>query len=103
MLDPRLPYDLLRARQRELAEQAARDRLAASQRAERHALGRLLIAVGTALLALGTRLHGTPAPEHVSDRRRVEANDHSAQEDAVCQVGAMVNARIPRRSPCTGK
>ena len=79
MLDPRLQLTLLHARQRELAEQAARDRLAASQRAERHALGRLLTAAGTALLALGTRLRGAPAPEHVSDRRLVEANGHSAQ------------------------
>jgi len=85
MLDPRLLYTQLHARQRELEEQAARDRLAASQRAERHALGRLLTAAGTALLALGTRLRGapTPAPEHVSDRRMVEANGHSAQLDAV--------------------
>jgi hypothetical protein len=84
MLDSRLLYTLLHARQRELEEQAARDRLAASQRAERHALGRLLTAAGTALLALGTRLHGAPAPapEHVSDRRLVEANGHSAQLDA---------------------
>jgi hypothetical protein len=109
MLDPRLLYTQLHARQRELAEQAARDRLAASQRAERHALGRLLTAAGTALLALGTRLHGAPAPapehvsEHVSDRRLVEANGHSAQVDAVCQPGALVTVRIPRRSPCTGK
>jgi hypothetical protein len=105
MLDPRLLYTQLHARQRELAEQAARDRLAASQRAERHALGRLLTAAGTALLALGTRLRGAPAPapEHVSDRRLVEANGHSAQLDAVCQPGALVNVRIPRRSPCTGK
>ena len=118
MLDPRLLYAQLHARQRELAEQAARDRLAASQRAERHALGRLLTAAGTALLALGTRLHGAPAPapEHVSDRRLVEANGHSAQLDAVCPPGALVNVRIPiqsidpmetiamrRGSPCTGK
>ena len=105
MLDPRLLYTQLHARQRELAEQAARDRFAASQHAERHALGRLLIAAGTALLALGTRLHGAtaPAPEHVSDRRLVEAKGHSAQLDAVCQPGALVNVRIPRRSPCTGK
>ena len=105
MLDPRLLYTQLHARQRELAEQAARDRFAASQRAERHALGRLLTAAGTALLALGTRLHGAPAPapEHVSDRRLVEVNGHSAQLDAVCQPGALVNVRIPRRSPCTGK
>ena len=120
MLDPRLLYTEVHARQRELAEQAARDRLAASQRAERHALGRLLTAAGTALLALGTRRHGAPAPapepEHVSDRRLVEANGHSAQLDAVCQPGALVNVRIPiqsidpmetiaipRRSPCTGK
>ena len=105
MLDPRLQLTLLHARQGELAEQAARDRFAASQHAERHALGRLLIAAGTALLALGTRLHGAtaPAPEHVSDRRLVEAKGHSAQLDAVCQPGALVNVRIPRRSPCTGK
>ncbi len=103
MLDPRLLYTQFQARQRELEEQAARDRLAASQRAERHALGRLLTAAGTALLALGTRLYSAPAPEHVSDRRLVEANDHSAQLDAVCQPGALVNVRIPRRSPCTGK
>src|SRR5215469_8540196 len=103
MLDPRLLYTQLHARQRELAEQAARDRLAASQRAERHALGRLLTAAGTALLALRTRLHGAPEPEHVSDRRLVEANGHSAQLDAVCQPGAPANVRIPRRSPCTGK
>jgi len=103
MLDPRLLYTQSHARQRELAEQAVRDRLAASQRAERHALGRLLTAAGTALIALGTRLHGAPAPEHVSDRRLVEANGHSAQLDAVCQPGALVNVRIPRRSPCTGK
>ena len=89
MLDPRLLYTQLHARQRELAEQAARDRLAASQHAERHALGRLLTAAGTALLALGTRLHGAPAPapEHVPDRRLVEANGHRAQLDAVCQPG----------------
>ena len=91
MLDPRLLYTQLHARQRELAEQAARDRFAASQRAERHTLWRLLTAAGTALLALGTRLHGAPAPapapEHVSDRRLVEANGHSAQLDAVCQPG----------------
>ena len=62
MLDPRLQLTLARMRQRELEEQAARDRFAASQRAERHALGRLLTAAGTALLALGTRLHGAPAP-----------------------------------------
>ena len=105
MLDPRLLYTQLHARQRELEEQAARDRFAASQRAERHALGRLLTAVGTALLALGTRLHGAPAPapEHTSDRRLVEAHSHSAQLDAICQPGALVNVRIPRRSPCTGK
>jgi hypothetical protein len=115
MLDPRLQLTLLHARQGELAEQAARDRFAASQHAERHALGRLLIAAGTALLALGTRLHGAtaPEPEHVSDRRLVEANGHSAQLDAVCQPGAqldavcqpgaLVNVRIPRRTPCTGK
>ena len=103
MLDPRLQLTLLHARQGELAEQAARDRFAASQHAERHALGRLLIAAGTALLALGTRLHGAPAPVHVSDRLLVEANGHSAQLDAVCQPGALVNVRIPRRSPCTGK
>ena len=105
MLDSRLLYTLLQARQRELAEQAARDRFAAAQRAERHALGRLLTAAGTALLALGTRLHGdpVPAPEHVSDRRLVEANGHNAQLDAVCQPGALVHVRIPRRSPCTGK
>ena len=118
MLDPRLLYTQLHARQRELAEQAARDRFAASQRAERHALGRLLTAAGTALLALGTRLHGAPAPapEHVSDRRLVEVNGHSAQVDAVGQPGALVHVRIPiqsidpmettamrRRSPCTGK
>ena len=105
MLDPRqqILYTQLHARQQELAEQAARDRLAASQRAARHALGRLLTAAGTALLALGTRLHGTPAPEHVSDRRQVEANGYSAQLDAICQPGALVNVRIPRRSPCTGK
>jgi len=71
MLDPRLQYTQFHVRQRELEEQAARDRLAASQRAERHALGRLLTAAGTALIALGTRLHGAPAPEHVSDRRLV--------------------------------
>ena len=100
MLDPRLLYTQLQARQRELAEQAALDRFAASQRAERHALGRLLTAAGTALLALGTRLHGAPAPEHVSDRRLVEANDHNVQLDVVCQPGAPVNARIPRRLPC---
>ncbi len=116
MLDPRLFYTQFLARQRELEEQAARDRFAASQRAERHALGRLLTglltglltAAGTALLALGTRLHGAPAPapapehvsEHVSDRRLAEANGHSAQVDAVCQPGALVNVRIPRRSPC---
>jgi hypothetical protein len=111
MLDPRLLYTLLQARQRELEEQAARDRLATSQREERYALGRLLTAAGTALLALGTRLHvhGAPAPEpehvseHVSDRRLVEANGQSAQVDAVCQPGALVTVRIPRRSPCTGK
>ena len=105
MLDPRLLYTQFQARHRELAEQAARDRLAASQRAERHALGRLLTAAGTALLALGTRLHGAPAPApaHVSDRRLVEANGHSAQLDAVCQPGALVNVRIPRRSSCMGK
>ena len=105
MLDPRLQYTLLHARQRELAEQAARDRLAASQRAERHTLGRLLAAAGTALLALGARLHDAPAPapEHVSDRRLVEANGHSAQLDAVCQPGVLVHVRMPRRSPCTGK
>ena len=105
MLDPRLQLTQFHVRQRELEEQAARDRLAASQRAERHALGRLLTAVGTALLALGTRLHGAPAPapEHTSDRRLVEANGHSAQLDAVCQPGALVNVQIPRRSPCTGK
>ena len=100
MLDPQLLYTQLHARQVELAEQAARDRLAASQRAERHALGRLLNTAGTALLALGTRLHGAPAPEHVSDGSPVEANDHSAQLDAACQPEALVNARIPRRSPC---
>ena len=104
MLDPRLLYTQLHARQRELAEQAARDRLAASQRAERHALGRLLTAAGTALLALGARLHGAPAPapapEHVPDQRLVEANDHNVQVDAVCQPGALVNVRIPGRSPC---
>ena len=104
MLDPRLLYTQLHARQRELAEQAARDRLAASQRAERHALGRLLTAAGAALLALRTRLHGAPAhapaPEHISDRRLVEANGHSAHLDAVCQPGALANVRIPRRSPC---
>jgi hypothetical protein len=103
MLDPRLLYTQLQARQRELEEQAARDRLAASQRAERHVLGRLLTAVGTALLALGTRLHSAPAPERVSDRRLVEANGHSAQMDALCQPGAPVNVRVPRRIPCTGK
>ena len=107
MLDPLrdLQYTRLHARQRELAEQAARDRLAASLRAERHTLGRLLTAAGTALLALGTRLHGAPAPapEHVSDRRLVEANGHSAQSDAVCQPGALVNVQIPRRSTCTAK
>jgi len=102
MLDPR--YTEVHARQRELAEQAARDRLAASQRAERHALGRLLTAAGTALLALGTRLHGAPAPAPVSDRRLVEANGHSAQLDAVGQPAALVHVRIPRRrNPCTGK
>ena len=101
MLDPRLLYTQLHARQRELEEQAARDQLAASQRAERHTLGRLLTAAGTALLALGARLHG--APTHVPDRRLVEANGHSAQLDAVYQPGAPVNVRIPRRSPCTGK
>ena len=103
MLDPR--YTEVHARQRELAEQAARDRLAASQRAERHALGRLLTAAGTALLALGTRLHGAPAPAPapVSDRRLVEANGHSAQLDAVCQPEALVHMPIPRRNPCTGK
>ena len=106
MLDPRLQLTQFHVRQRELEEQAARDRLAASQRAERHTLGRLLTAAGTALLALGTRLHGAPAPEHaehakhVSDRRLVEVNGHSAQLDAVCQPGAPVNVRIPRRSPC---
>jgi hypothetical protein len=105
MLDPRLQITQFQVRQRELEEQAARDRLAASQRTERHALGRLLTAAGTALLALGARLHGepAPAPEHVSDQRLVEANGHSAQLDAVCQPGALVNVRIPRRSPCTGK
>jgi hypothetical protein len=103
MLDPHLFYTQFLARQRELEEQAARHRFAASQHAERQALGRLLTAAGTALLALGTRLHGAPAPEHVSDRRLVEANGHSAQLDAVCQPGALVNVRIPRRSPCTGK
>src|SRR5579872_6514559 len=101
MLDPRLLYTQWQARHRELAEQAARDRLAAaaSQRAERHSLGRLLTAAGTALLALGTRLHGAPAPapEHVSDRRLVEANGHSAQLDAVRQPEAPVNVCIPRR------
>ena len=56
MLDPRLQYTLLQARQRELAEQAARDRFAASQRAERHALGRLLTAAGTAMLAQANSL-----------------------------------------------
>ena len=103
MLDPRLLYTQFQARQRELEEQAARDRLAASQRVSQKALGRLLTAAGTALLALGTRLYG--APEHVSDRRLVEANGHSAQLDAGCQPGALVNVRIPspRRSPCTGK
>ena len=109
MLDPRLQYTQFHVRHRELEEQAARDRLAASQRTERHAFGRLLIAAGTALLALGTRLRGAPAPapepapEHVSDGRLVEANGHSAQLDTVCQPGALVNVRIPRRSPCTGK
>ena len=109
MLDPRLLFTHLQARQRELEDQAARDRLAASQRAERHALWPLLTAAGTALLALGTRRHGAPAPapepEHVSDRRLVEANGHSARLDAVCQPGALVTMRIPspRRSPCTGK
>ncbi len=103
LVDPRLQYTELHTRQQELAEQAARDRLAASQRAERHALGRLLTAAGTALLALGARLHGAPAPEHVSDRRPVEANSHSAQLDAGRQPEALVNVRIPRRSPCTGK
>jgi hypothetical protein len=107
MLDPRLQYTQFHVRQRELEEQAARDRLAASQRAERHVLGRLLTAAGTALLALGARLHGAPepapAPEHVSDRRLVEANGRSAQLDTVCQPGALANVRIPRRSPCTGK
>ena len=100
MLDPRLQLTQFHVRQRELEEQAARDRFAASQRAERHALGRLLTAAGTALLALGTRLHVAPAPEHVSDRPLVEAKGHSAQFDAVCQPGALVNVRIPRRSPC---
>ena len=52
MLDPRLQYTQFHLRQRELEEQAARDRFAASQRAERHTLGRLLTAAGTALLAL---------------------------------------------------
>src|SRR6185437_12362299 len=91
MLDPRLQFTQFHVRQRELAEQAARDRFAASQRAERHALGRLLTAAATALLALGTRLQGAPAPapEHVSDRRLVEANGHSALLDAVCQPGAL--------------
>jgi hypothetical protein len=103
MLDPRLLYTLVQARQRELAEQAARDRLAASQRAECHALGRLLTAAGTSLLVLGIRRHGALAPEHISDRRLVAANGHSAQVDAVCQPGALVHVRIPRRSPCTGK
>jgi hypothetical protein len=89
MLDPRLQYTQFHLRQRELEEQAARDRFAASQRAERHTLGRLLTAAGTALLALGARLHGAPAPapEHVPDRRLVEANGHRAQLDAVCQPG----------------
>ena len=102
MLDPRLLYTEVHARQLTLAQQAARDRLAASQRAERHTLGRLLTAAGTALLALGARLHGAPAPapEHVSDRRLAEANGHSAQLDAVCQPEALVHVRIPRRSPC---
>ncbi len=100
MLDPRLLYTQSHARQREMEEQAARDRFAASQRAERHALGRLLTAAGTALLALGARLHGAPAPapDHVSDRRLVEANGHSAQLDAVCQPEALVNVRIPIQS-----
>src|SRR5690349_21759703 len=62
MLDPRLQLAQFHARQRELEEQAARDRLAASLRTERHALWRLLTAAGTALLALGTRLHGAPDP-----------------------------------------
>ena len=102
MLDPRLYYTHFHERQRELEEQAARDRFAASQRAERHTVGHLLTAAGTALRALGARLHGAPAPapEHVSDRRLVEANGHSAQLDAVCQPGAPVNERIPRSSPC---
>lgn len=105
MLDPRLQLTQFHMRQRELEEQAARERLAASQRAERHTLGRLLTAAGTALLALGARLHGAaaPAPEHVSDRRLVEANGHSAQLDAVCQPGALVNVQIPRRTACTGE
>ena len=105
MLDPRLQITQFQVRQRELEEQAARDRLAAAQHAERHTLGRLLTAAGTALLALGTRLHGAPAPapEHVSDGRLVEANGNSAQLDAVSQPGALVNVQIPRRSPCTEK
>ena len=105
MLDPRLQLTQFHVRQRELEEQAARDRLAASLRADRHVLGCLLTAAGTALLALGARLQGAPAPapEHVFDRRLVEANGHSAQLYAVCQPGAPVNVRIPRRSLCTGK
>ena len=51
MRDPRLQYSELQARQQELLEQAARDRLAASQRVNQKAVGGLLTAAGEALLA----------------------------------------------------
>jgi hypothetical protein len=102
MLDPRLQYAQLHARQQELAERAARDRLAASQHTERHALGNLLTAAGTALLALGTRLRGQKVPAWPyladavpsSDQRHSEASGHSArwiivrQQDDSAAIGS---------------
>jgi hypothetical protein len=100
MLDPRLYYTLLNTRQQELADQAARDRLAASQRTQRRALGGLLKAAGTVLLALGMRLRGEPAPASphpadaalLSDQRLSKANGHSADWPIVSQEDGSASA-----------
>jgi hypothetical protein len=57
MRDPRLDNMLFQARHRQLVEQAARDRLAASRHTGHSAPDRLLAAAGAALIALGERLH----------------------------------------------
>jgi hypothetical protein len=112
MLDPRLQYTQLHTRQQELADQAARDRLAVSQRVNQKAIGGLLTAAGTALLALGVRLRDqqVSASPHLADaapssgERLSASNGNSAKWEIVRQQdgsAAGASTRVAVKKPPT--